>query len=308
MVDVQRMLAIVELSSLPVHSKNETIAHSLGPFKLVKTEADTIVQRCEHAIETRESRNVIFNTNHMHRCYKSYIRALHNTWTRESPACLSFLGDSGFSRFPKLAIEIGTQTAAKQLHVSHQRAEILGLPSTASAVKAETVPLSDSRNTNDSGQLVGYRRICLMDRIKEKQLSRRANRKSAVDILREQSLHRVEEVAEILRMMQRQRRQGATASYDSDLDDVLEDRPQTSRHSRLSFSLAQVLSTVRNSAKVPLSKDEVLTCLKLLDQGLGSSWIKLLNCQLETDVGFVVMEGAGLNGREAQRKILEKQS
>ena len=78
---------------------------------------------------------------------------------------------------------------------------------------------------------------------------------------------------------------------------------------RVSFSMKQLQTEIKDSARVPLGDDEIKLCLKMLaEEESTKNWLKLLDSGVGDGTSvFVVLEGRGMPGRDVQ-KILEMES
>jgi DNA replication factor Cdt1 C-terminal domain len=293
-----------EIGAYARAGEKKEMSHFLSPFKLVIAGSSISVEYVGKRNDMDCPISVLFNARELHNSYRAHIYALDSEWTKKEQDHLSFFGDDSLDTFPKLACTIGTQTAARKANISQQRAEILSLSNAAQLRNAK--PLTSSADDlSDAISFVESRKQNLLDRIKAKQLASKANSKpSPQQILRKHALGRIEGVVEILRMMQ-QRQKVENKSRIPDSSSV-ETVPGTGV-GKVSFSLAELRNNIKSSVSVPISDEEVSMCLKMLSEEFDGNWIRMMRSRGTSNAVFVVLEGAGISGKDALRRIRAKE-
>jgi len=75
----------------------------------------------------------------------------------------------------------------------------------------------------------------------------------------------------------------------------------------VSFSMKQLQSEIRDSVSVPIGDEEVRLCLRILAEESPGGWMRILESGVgDRKASFVVLEGAGLVGRNVQKMLEEK--
>ena len=307
-VDVQKMLAIYETNTNVGTPKELDIIHSLGPFKLVMAGLCTSVEFAGQRKQMGGSLSTLFDEKDLHDSYSAHVYALDSAWTEKRRAHLSFLDDDSFDNFPKLARNIGTQTALRKANISQQRTEILAL-SNAAQLRSVKVSISGGDSSADEISnaitIVESRKQNLLDRIKAKQLACKATSKpTPQQVLRKHALGRIAEVTEILRMMQQQQKVERNFRSHEHTSTV---SCSNNRSGKVSFSLAQIRSNAKVSARVPISDEEVIMCLKMLSEELDGSWVRMIERTSAPKAAFVVIEGEGMSGKEVQKRLMARE-
>lgn len=251
----------------------------------------------------------LFDHKKVHDFYVAHIYALDSAWTKERHSHLSFLEEDSIGKFPRLGCDIGTQTAARQSHISQQRAEILTL-STAAQLRNTTTASStaDSKGEAISNAIavIESRKQNLLDRIKAKQIASKTNAKPTHhQILRKHALGRIREVTDILRMMQQQQKgEIKSKSRNSEAWEIKSATPA----GKVSFSLTQLRNNIKSSSRVPISDEEVNMCLSMLSEEIDGTWVKMIEGRGGSGAIFVVVEGDGPSGREVQSRLSERET
>jgi hypothetical protein len=197
---------------------------------------------------------------------------------------------------------IGAQTLARKEKATTRRIEILGLATKNTVHRIQGNP--QKHNTQPEPLVtpsVKARTLSLFDRVKQKQLANGSNTKpTAESVVRHHAIGRLAEVVEILRMKQQQKRSSSFIS-------AVHVSPSKIK-TRVSFSLTQLVTEIRNSVAVPIGEDEARMCLKILADEVPGSWIALVEVGLEPNkVTSVVLNGDGMSGLEAQRRLQERE-
>lgn len=249
--------------------------------------------------------STLFDEKDLNNLYATHIYALDSACTKERHTHLSFFEDDTLDSFPKLACEIGTQTAAHKAHASQQLAEILTL-SNAAQLRNTKIPTADrtTESLSNAIAVVERRKQNLLDRIKAKELASKTHNKPTLhQILRKHALGRIEEVTDILRMMQQQQNPESKSQIHTHTST---DFTSTAKQSaKVSFSLTQLKGNIKSSVRVPISDEEVTMCLEILSQELEGGWVRIVERKGGMSHAiFVVVEGEGISGREVQRRLM----
>jgi DNA replication factor Cdt1 C-terminal domain len=309
--DIQRILAIYEMSANAVESEGRELRHSSSPFRLAMAGSCISVEYVGPRKEVCGPMSTLFDEKDLHVSYRDYIYTLHSAWTKDFHTHLSFFGDGSFDNFPKLACNIGTQSAARKAHASQKLAEILGLASDAQPRDTNKPTSTAVRNpveVSNPTEGVRSRNESLIDRINAKQLANKTQGKpTPQQIIRLHALCRIDEVTEILRMMQQQQQQKGDSKSKTH-DHTSADVTSGNRSGKVSFNLTQLRSNIKSSVRVPISDQEVTKCLELLGDELEGTWVKIVERKGALNAFFVVVEGEGLSGREVQRRLMAKQT
>lgn len=302
------MLAVYELSLNTPRQLGKEIAQSSSPFTLSKAGSCISIEYVERRNDSEGSLCTPFEERAQQDSYTTHIYALDAGWTKDRLPHLSFFNDKTLDAFPELSCNIGTQTAARKAHVSQQRREILTLSNAAQLRNAEATTQTTDRSTEELSSVVAIlqsRKQGLLDRIRAKQLVDKAESKPTPrQVLRRHALGRIAEVTEILRMMQQQHRAASKSELHSR---TLSEPSSGNAAGRVSFSVAQIQSNSRSSARIPISAEEVMTCLKVLSEELGVPWVKMIESKGISKATFVVLEGEGMSGQEVQRRLMAKE-
>jgi hypothetical protein len=310
--DIQRMLAIYDMGVSAVQSEGKESVHSSSPFRLVMAGSCVSVEYVGARKELCGPMSTVFDEKDLHALYRDCIYTLHSAWTKERPVHLSFFDDDSLDNFPKLACNVGTQSAARKAHSSQKLAEILGLASDAQprdTKKPTSMGVRNPEHPSNAAIGVKSRNEGLVDRINAKQLAKKTQGKATPQqIVRKHALGRIDEVTEILRMMQQQQQKGDSKSKYQTHDHASTDFSSGNRSAKVSFNLTQLRSNIKSSVRVPISDQEVTKCLELLGDELEGSWVKIVERRGALNAFFVVMEGEGMSGREVQRRLLAKQT
>ena len=293
--DVQRMLALYEVSSDLGVLPATCLRHKSCPFRLNRTPAGVNVEY----VGESQGGPISFNE----RCLDvGYEMDLHTLvlQSRTKPV-LTFLKESLFG-YPLLQITTGNRTAAAQHRVQTLRDGLLGRgPRTQTKDLTASTISSEPADAMAIPTSVKSRTLSLFDRIKQKQLANSTTTKPTADsILRRHAIGRIGEVVDILRMKQQQKLSGMFIS-------AVHVSPSKVK-SRVSFSLVQLVREIRNSVAVPIGEAEVVKCLEILADESPGFWITLIKIGSGTGnaVRSVVLNGAGVNGKEIQRSLDEK--
>ena len=302
------MLAIYEVRTTGRAHEGET-AHPSSPFKLSAAGSCINVEYVGKRKNAEGPMSYLFDNKKVHASYLAHLYALNSAWTKEQHHHLSFLEDDSIENFPRLDCDIGTQTAARQSHISQQRVEILTL-SNAAQLRNKTTAISSVESKGEvisnAVAVVESRKQNLLDRIKAKQLASKANAKlTHRQILRKHAFGRIREVTDILRMMQRQQK-GETKS--KTCDNKLWEIKSAIGSGKVSFSLTQLRNNIKSSSTVPISDDEITMCLSMLSEELEGTWVKMMEVRGGPGAIFVVVEGEGLSGSEVQRRLNERET
>jgi hypothetical protein len=211
-----------------------------------------------------------------------------------------------------LSCTVGTQSAIRQDKSSARRTEILSISNASQqrqqkrlGTPAVSLPESMDKTEVEAAKPVASRTQSLFDRIAARQAIKTSSGAPTVaDILRRRAVGRIDEIVEILRMKQHQKNVGRNHM----LPNTNSTSP-TKPGQRVSFSMKQLQTEIKDSARVPLGDDEIKLCLKMLaEEESTKNWLKLLDsCVGDGASVFVVLEGRGMPGRDVQ-KILEMES
>lgn len=302
------MLAMYEVKADIAMSDGMDLIHSLSPFKLVTAGSCNSI---EFVGQRKKTGGPIssFVEKDLQESYRSHIYRLESAWIKHQHEHLSFFDeDASLDDFPRLVFSNGTQTAARKAQASKQRAEILKLSSAAQIrnEKASTSrrdPITEliSREIRSTER----KKQDLLDRIKAKELALKAQAKpTAEQILRKHALDRIAEVVDVLRMMQQQQQQqqkgeSKSRAYDNNSNDF----KSANRSGKVSFNRTQIRDNIKSSTSVPISDEEVMTCLKMLSDELDGSWLQMVKTGSTSKTVFVVIEGEGMSGKEVQRRL-----
>ena len=301
------MLAIYEMSTNAQEQRAGEIAHSRSPFRLLKAGPCIIIEYAGKRKDMDGPMGCLFDNKEVHDSYRADVYALDSAWLQERHDHLSFLECDSLDNFPKLAYDIGTQTAARKSHISQQRADILKLSNAAQLRNTASISSAEpcSEVLSNAIAAVESRKQDLLDRIKAKQIASKSKAKPTPhQVLRKHALGRIDEVTEILRMMQRQQKgESSPKAYDN--------KPWIIKSGngagKVSFSLTQLRNNIRSSARVPISDEEVSMCLKMLSEELDGTWVKRVPAGSASGPVFVVVEGEGMSGRETQSRLMAKE-
>jgi DNA replication factor Cdt1 C-terminal domain len=304
------MLAVYEISLNGEPRANNEITRSLSPFKLTVAGSSISVEFTERRKDVDGPMSTLFDEKNLHDSYRAQIYALDLAWTENRHAHLSFLGDDIVDNFPILACDIGMQTAVRKEHASKNLREILKLSNAAQLRNTELSAAKANRTIQGipgTMDVVESRIQNLRDRIKGKELASKANAKpTSQQVLRKHALGRIGEVTDILRMMQQQQRKPESRSKTH--DHTMTDFNSANGSGKVSFSLAQLQTNIRSSARIPISDAEVTVCLKLLSEELEGNWVRIVERKGALNAVFVVVEGGGMSGKEVQRQLTAKQA
>ncbi len=304
LADIQRMFAIDEIGAKVRPCEGKEIARSLSPFKLVMAGSCISIEYVGQRKEAGGSISTLFNEKDLHDAYRTHIYTLDSTWAKERHAHLSFFDEDSLDDFPKLACDIGTQTAARKAHISQQLTEIKPLPN-STQIRNANAPKATGEKSADETLNPKRRNENLSDRINARHLASQAHGKpTPQQVLRKHALGRIKEVTEILRMMQQQHKgEPKSTTHAHSLNEF----NSGNRSGKVSFSLTRLLGNIKSSVRIPISDGEVTMCLKMLSKELEGTWVKIIERKGTSTVTFVVVEGEGMSGKEAQRRLTEKQ-
>jgi DNA replication factor Cdt1 C-terminal domain len=299
--DVQRMLAIYEISPKFAHEKGKEVLHTSTPFRLLTAGPCTKIEYVGKRKDVEGPMTIQINERELHESFEAKIYALESAWTEHRYPHLSFLDLDSLDNFPQLACTIGTQTASYKAHVSEKRTQILGLRSTEKVDNDDASNSEGELNAIESPNTLVKRQQSILDRINARNLSSKNHGKpTSQQVLRNHALDKIAEVTEILRMMQQQQKGGFKSKAH---DQASHEVNQGNRSGKVSFSLTQIKSNIKSSLTVPIADDEITMCLNILTQELDGTWIKMIERGGASKVVFVVIEGEGMSGQEVKRKL-----
>lgn len=283
--DVRRLLALYELSTEKSESAEilSSISFKAGKFRLYQF--GTGRQRTSLEYVGRDSQckstTSTFDEEMLQQSFLQHVKTLHSYSNKLEH--LRFLNGS-FETFPLIECEVPQQEVAHQARAKQRRSEILR---TAKSVqpKPGDFPVALSTPELCSPEL-NSRKSSLLSRIQARQLAKAGvYQPTAPEVLRSHALGRLEEVVSTLRMMHQL-------------------KLKSGRLAKVSFSTEQVEQTIRDSTLVPIGREEVAMCLRILAEEVEVGWVKLVH---GLGVGdrkeFVVLEGAGMQGDEARQWI-----
>ena len=300
------MLAIYEVKADIALTVGMDLIHSLSPFKLAIAGSCNSIEFIGQRKKTGGPISSSFVEKELQESYRSHIYRLESAWIKHQHQHLSFFDeDASLDDFPKLVFSIGTQTAARKAQASKQRAEILKL-SSAAQIRNEKASISRRDPMADliSREITSNERKKqdLLDRIKAKELALKARAKpTAEQILHKHALDRIAEVVDVLRMMQQQQQKGEFRSKAHDTNSNA--FKSANRSGKVSFNRTQIKDNIKSSSSVPISDEEVMTCLRMLSDELDGNWVQMVETGSLSKAVFVVIEGEGMSGKEVQRRL-----
>ncbi len=312
------MLALYEISSeqIPVFQPGRTISHNVSPFRLASFGPVGSMRISIEYVGTPDSQDAhakgvmrsTFSEKNLQCLFELDLVCLFKRSLNQNSNQLAFLAGQ-LSQFPLLSSSAGTQSALSQEKASTRRKEILELSAQSqqrqNMPKTIKVESTDSVSELDVGLAVKSRTQSLFDRIAAKAaLAASSTAPSAADIQRHHAIGRIGEVVEVLRMKQAQKSTGRNHF----LSDSNTTSPPRSQAQRVSFSMKQLQSEIRDSSRVAIGDDEIRLCLNILaeeSEKLGG-WMRILKTGFgERKTQFVVLEGKGMVGRDVQRMLEE---
>ena len=314
------MLALYEVSSeedgSAILQPGCTVSHKEGPFHLTSSGATGGVRVCveyvgAHNVGMKGNMRSPFSEKDLQYIFELDLLCLYRASRNKVNSHLAFLSGP-LAEFPLLSCTIGTQAEACREKASARRTEILSLSNASqqrqqqrSVLRPESFAETEDKTDNEITQAVKSRTQSLFERIATKQaINASSSPPTAASILRRHAIGRIGEIVEILRMKQHQKRVGRNYLLSS-----ANTTSPTKLGQRVSFSMKQLQTEIRDSVSVPIGDEEIRHCLKMLaEERRTRNWLKILESRVgERMSAFVILEGDGMPGRDLQ-KILEEES
>jgi len=303
--DIQRMLALYEISEDSTVLGRTPIKYKASPFKLTISGTRTCIDYVRGSANSspRGLMSILFSESCLQTLFKAKIMSLFQS--SRSNSALHFLNGS-LADFPLLACSIGAQTIARQERASARRSDILNLSAQAQKRSQPKLPSTlcketEAQTETQIAEKVKSRTQSLFDRVKAKQLANSSILTPTAEmILRRHAIGRIAEIVEIIRMKQQQK---MSANFVS----AVHFSPSRVKN-KVSFSLNQLTSEIKNSVSVPIGDDEIRMCLKMLAGEVPGFWVSMFEMGSgESKITSVVLTGQGMGGREVQRRLEEKE-
>ena len=313
------MLALYEVSSAgnvsTVLQSGCTVPHKEGPFHLTSSGTTGGERVCVEYVGARDfgvkgRMRSPFSEKDLQYIFELDLRSLYRSSPNKVNAHLAFLSGP-LAEFPLLSCTIGTQAEACGEKASARRAEILSLSNASqqrqqkrSVLQPEPFAATADKTHDEITQAVKSRTQSLFERIATKQaINASSSLPTAASILRQHAVGRIGEIVEILRMKQRQKSVGRNYLLSS-----ANTTSPTRLGQRISFSVKQLQTEIRDSASVPVGDEEIRLCLKMLaEERTTRNWLKILENGVDERMpAFVVLEGDGIAGRDVQKMLEEE--
>lgn len=276
--DIRRLLALYEISIEKTKSSDapSSITFKHGKFRLYRIGTG----RERFSLEYVGCGAVVapFDETTLQRSFLQHIKTLYHY--SQVLGHLRFLNGTS-QDFPLINCEVHQQQAVLQGSTKQRRAEILQ-PAESTQHKPDSLPTTPDLCPPE----LNSRKSSLLSRIRARQLAKAGTHQpTAPEVLRSHALGRLEEVICTLRMMHKLKSKGGKLT-------------------KISFSMEQLEQTIRDSARVPIGKEEVEMCLQILTEEGETGWAKLVQGLGVADgKKFVVLEGAGMQVDEARKWI-----
>lgn len=247
-----------------------------------------------------------------------FVANLKAQWSQYASKCDSPSASSFIALLPLLPITTCASISkiVPLLSKGQRRLEELK----AGAIKAQQVSsrlLAPSASTSsDEAKLIAKiaptkRSDSLLSRIRAKQLhqSMLAPPPSKTSTLRKSALQRLEELAPVLEILTSSASRSTFSSSrwslnnniricsSSDLMDM------TEQHGTYSFTMPTLIQHLQMSLKNPISKEDALSCVRLLATEVAPSWVKIK--EVGKVVGVTVWRGGRMKKEELVRRIEE---
>jgi hypothetical protein len=293
--DIQRILAIYELD-VTTHFSGRLLKHQEGPFKLTKTGSDYVRCNVEYVgWGSNRAASSRWDEYNLQQLYEAEIEGLWIS-SRKNPTCWVH---GEVRNYPKLDFAVGVQTQARKAKAEAARREILGLSTQAQNRRGAQFAAQSTKDTgNEEVQKPGTvkdRALSLLDRVRAKAAaSASAASQSPEAVLRTYAVGRISEVVEILRMKQQRKLSSTFVSS-------VHSSPSKVR-SKVSFSMNQLVSDIKDSLRIPLGDAEIRMCFKILELEVPGMW---LSTHAFGAVQSVILNGPGLSGFEVKKMLDE---
>lgn len=283
-LDLQRMLALYEISAGTNIPPSTDCSHDESPFKLITIGTG------------RGKREMVafvgFPEDRKHPVYdEADLIASYDTMMvltcRNNQKCKDSFLYQPIEEYPVLHFEVGAQTIARQAKVSQTRDYILGGRKTEIDVGKLSIRDEEGEiNMPKIEQTVKSRTLSLFDRVKAKQLANSSVEVPSADaVRRKHALGRVAEIVEILRMKQQQK----LGAYRG-----------AGNNGKASFSLQQIVGEIKASMSIPMAESEIKLCVEVMSKEMEGGWLKVFELGVTKTV---VLTGAGISGVQVAKLL-----
>lgn len=252
LADIRRCVGIMDVESSPVKS----------PFYLV----DYGSKRVCVELQDEQQRGPL-DEDHLVRVFEKSLRAL---WSAVEDAASEDMA-SFMLGLPKAAVQsceavakASPMLARGQRAMQEMKAGMVARMEAKEAAKASDT--ADKATSSDGPKLSLLERL----RLKESQLAALAGTgPTAAELERKAALQRTDDVAAVVAMLARS-------------------APSAGTGGRASFTMATVLQKLKDSLRLPISKEEGATCVRLLASEVAPEWMRIVTIGTKENVVITV--------------------
>lgn len=307
--DLRRILAIAQ--NLPASEHGEKLRGYKGTFSLSDYGLGKICVEIEEDPKNQGVRRCPINEEVLN---SEFVANLEAQWSQYASKCDTPSAQSFIALLPIFPITTCTSISkiGPLLSKGQRRLEDLK----AGAIKAQlSSRLAPSVATSSEAKLAANniaptkRSDSLLSRIRAKQLhqSMLAPPPSKTTILRKSALQRLEELAPVLEILTSSasrstfsRRSLNTTTHTIRISSLMD---MTEQHGTYSFTMPTLIQHLQMSLKNPISKEDAVSCVRLLATEVAPSWVKIK--EVGKVVGVTVWRGGRMKREELTGRIEE---
>lgn len=305
--DLRRTLGIAQ--NLPSAEYDEKLPRYKGTFYLSDYGQGKICVEIEEDAKNQGARRCPINEEFLNSEFVANLEAQWSQYTSESdtPSAPAFI--ALLPLFP-ITTCASISKIAPLLSKGQRRLEDLK----AGAIKAQlSSQLAQSVSSTSEAKLAvriapTKRSDSLLSRIRAKQLhqSTLAPPPSTATILRKSSLQRLEELAPVLEILTSSASRSTfsrslnTATHTIRVSSLMD---MTEQHGTYSFTMPTLVQHLQMSLKNPISKEDAISCVRLLATEVAPSWVKIK--EVGKVIGVTVWRGGRIGREELVGRVEE---
>ncbi|MCJ1344984.1 hypothetical protein MMC31_003189 [Peltigera leucophlebia] len=305
--DVRRILAIAQ--NLPSVEHDEKLPGYKGTFCLSDYGQGKICVEIEDDAKSQGVRRCPINEEFLNSEFVANLEAKWSQYTSkaDTPAAPTFIAH--LPLFP-ITTCASISKIAPLLYKGQRRLEDLK----AGAIKAQlSSQLAQSASSNSEAKVAANippnnRSDSLLSRIRAKQLhqSTLAPPPSTAKILRKSTLQRLEELAPVLEILTSSASRSTfsrslnTTTHTIRISSLME---MTEQHGTYSFTMPTLVQHLQMSLKNPISKEDAVSCVRLLATEVAPSWVKIK--EVGKVIGVTVWRGGRIGREELAGRVEE---